>query len=196
MPISHVTSLQGTTAVLPCDVASTSGWVGFASEMFFVLFLVFFFLFACVLFLVLFIVSLVFYLFCILCFLILLPLILFLVLLLSVMFSTFSLAGRCFSHPMVQRQRHKANVQVRRVFLPTYNHKTTIRYEEKKFCFHDVCNTICSFMFQVWAASSLPSSVLCGGWLSLIWSLVNNWFTLYIRWAVPRRETPQKTLTF
>ena len=41
---------------------------------------------------------------------------LFLVLLLSVMFSTFSLAGRCFSHPMVQRQRHKANVQVRCVF--------------------------------------------------------------------------------
>ena len=90
----------------------------------------------CVLFLVLFIVSLVFFIFfCIFCFLILLPLILFLVLLLSVMFSTFSLAGRCFSHPMVQRQRHKANVQVKRVFLPTYNHKTTIRYEEKSFVF-------------------------------------------------------------
>ena len=60
---------------------------------------------------------------------------LFLVLLLSVMFSTFSIAGRCFSHPMVQRQRHKANVQVRRVFLPTYNHKTTIRYEEERVLF-------------------------------------------------------------
>ena len=34
VPISHVTSLQGTTAVLPCDVASTSGWVGFVFEMF------------------------------------------------------------------------------------------------------------------------------------------------------------------
>ena len=29
VPISHVSSLQGTTAVLPCDVRSTSGWVGF-----------------------------------------------------------------------------------------------------------------------------------------------------------------------
>ena len=29
VPISHVTSLQGTTAVLPCDVRSTSGWVVF-----------------------------------------------------------------------------------------------------------------------------------------------------------------------
>ena len=41
MPISHVTSLQGTTAVLPCDVASTSGWVGFAFDMIFVILLVF-----------------------------------------------------------------------------------------------------------------------------------------------------------
>ena len=50
MPISHVTSLQGATAVLPCVVASTSGWVGFALKMFLSFFFAFFFLFACVLF--------------------------------------------------------------------------------------------------------------------------------------------------
>ena len=196
MPISHVTSLQGTTAVLPCDVASTSGWVGFAFDMIFVILLVFsFFLrafcFWCFLLFPWFFIFFVFFAFwfyypwfcfwfcyCLLCFLLLL------------------LQADVFLILWFKDNATKPMYRWDEFFLPTYNHKTTIRYEEKKFCFHDVCNTTCSFMFQVWAASSLPSSILCGGWLSLIWSLVNNWFTLYIRWAVPRRETPQKTLTF
>ena len=136
VPISHVTSLQGTTAVLPCDVASTSGWVGFALKMFLSFFLFFSFFLRAFCFLVLFILSLVFYLFFVFfCFLIFLPLILFLVLLLSVMFSTFSLAGRCFSHPMVQRQRHKANVQVRRVFCQPITTRRQLDMKKKSFVF-------------------------------------------------------------